>query len=188
MKKPFWVVEDIEGQQPKYLFTLWNIQWLATRHTWVSLAISVIVGLIIAALLADLSLNPSSWSRGLGYGLLLYSTNILHSLGHMISGHLVGHPMQANLLTATFDVNIYTGDQSGLPRSVHVGRALGGPLLNLAIAGMSLAFWRWLGWTWLMVSAVMHVTSALFTLLPIAPMDGWVLWQHRHTDDGRKGR
>jgi hypothetical protein len=178
MRRPFWVIEDIDIRTSRHLFDLWSIRWLATRNTWASVVFSALIGLGVAALLGQLTADPSSWLTGLGYGLLFYSTNILHSIGHMLSGHMVAHPMQANLLTATWDVNHYEGDQSMFPRRVHVGRALGGPLLNFAIALLSLALWRWLGWTWLMVAAVMHFGSGIFTLLPIAPMDGWVLWQH----------
>ena len=86
--------------------------------------------------------------------------------------------MQANLVTATFDVNLYTGDQSGYARRVHLGRAFGGPLLNLAAGLVSLGLWRWLGWNWLALYGYMHLASGLWTLFPIAPMDGWIIWRN----------
>jgi hypothetical protein len=38
--------------------------------------------------------------------------------------------------------------------------------------------WRWLGWSWLLISGYMHLASGLWMLLPIAPMDGRVIWQN----------
>jgi hypothetical protein len=178
MKKPFWVLENIDPTARRRLFTWWGVEWLATRYAWLSLLTFGAVGLALAALLGGRPVAPGFWRAGLAYGLLFYSTNVVHTLGHVLGGRLVGRPMQANLLTASFDVNVYTGDQSGYTRRVHLGRALGGPLLNLVSGLVSLALWRWLGWTWLLISGYMHLVGGLSTLFPIAPMDGWVIWQN----------
>jgi Zn-dependent protease len=181
MKKPFWVLENIDATTRRYLFTLWDINWLATRYAWLSVPIYFTAGLTIAALLGELSIQPQLWLSGIFYGLLFYSTNIMHTLGHILSGHLVRQPMQANLLTATFDVNIYTGEQSGYPRRVHLGRALGGPILNLTAGLISLVLGRSTDWSWLVILGYMQLASGLWTLLPIAPMDGWVILRHSRT-------
>jgi hypothetical protein len=177
MNKPFWVLGNIDAQARRRLFNAWDVEWQATRFTWLSIITFGTLGLVMAALLGKLSLKPISWLTAAGYGALIYSTNVVHSLGHILSGHLVGRPMQANLLTATFDVNIYSGDQSSLTRRVHIRRALGGPLLNLFVGLVSLAVWRWTGWSWLGILGCMHLASGLWTLMPIAHLDGMVIWK-----------
>jgi len=44
---------------------------------------------------------------GLGYGAALYATNVLHSVGRIIAGRIVGTPVDAVVVTSTRDVIIY---------------------------------------------------------------------------------
>jgi hypothetical protein len=177
LKKPYWVLENIDQPARRHLLKFGGIEWQATRYACLSPLTFGACGLLAAAFLGKLSLDPSSWLTGLVYGLLFYSTNFVHTLGHLLSGNLVGQPMQANLLTATFDVNIYAGNQSGYTRRVHLGRALGGPLLNMLVGLLCLAAGGWTG-GWLKIAGLVHLASALWTSLPIAPMDGWVIQKY----------
>ena len=61
-------------------------------------------------------------------------STLVHALGHILGGKLVRSPMDELLLTATRGVNIYSGDQRDVRSFVHLGRALGGPVLNLFAA------------------------------------------------------
>ncbi len=185
MREPFWVFEDIESAQRRRLFAFRSVVWQATAHAWLSIPIFATSGAALAFAAGALRANPATWPSILAYGLLLYLTNVVHTLGHLLSGALVGRPMDGVLVTATFDVNLYSGDQSGLRRRVHVARALGGPLLNLLAGIAGLAAGPVLGSTWLQFFGYASVASALWTLLPIAPMDGWVLWHMRGDIDPR---
>jgi len=52
---------------------------------------------------------PDLLWRGLLYGALLYPTNSVHKVGHIVSGWLAGSRMDANVLTTTRDVGVYSG-------------------------------------------------------------------------------
>lgn len=176
MGEPFWVLDDIDHAPRRRLFTLCSVEWQATAHAWLSIPIYAAAGTLLAFAAGELRADPATWPGVLAYGLLLYLTNVVHTLGHLLTGALAGHPMDGVLLTATFDVDLYQSEQAGLGRRVHVARALGGPLANLLTGLAGLAAGSALGWTWLEYFGYASLASALWTLLPIAPMDGWVLW------------
>jgi Zn-dependent protease len=106
---------------------------------------------------------------------------VLHALGHIVSGKLVGSAMNALLITATRDVNLYDGDQSAIPGRVHLGRALGGPLGNLLIAGICLGFGPLLASGLGADLAASLISVNLFFglggLLPLPSVDGEVIWR-----------
>jgi Zn-dependent protease len=57
-----------------------------------------------------------------------------HSVGHIFTARAVGAPMDALVLTAVQQVNIYYNDN--VSPDAHLGRAVGGPLASL-IAGLT---------------------------------------------------
>ncbi len=113
---------------------------------------------------------------GLAYGVMVYLTNGLHSLGHIISARLVGAPMDENLVTATFYVTLYYGDQTRHSRWVHIGRSLGGPLANLLTGLVALGLWQLADAGWLAFFALGNLLLGIYLLLPIPSIDGWVIW------------
>lgn len=119
---------------------------------------------------------------------------IVHAAGHIVSGTLVGGPMDALLRTATRAINVYHGDQSMVPRRVHLGRSIGGPAANLAAAGLAALVAGALGGGPWPALALRSVTVNLFFglggLLPVAGADGEVIWREvrgmvRERQDGR---
>ena len=180
MRRPFWVFDDIDRAPRRRLFTLCGVEWQATAHAWLCIPVYTVAGALLAFGVGDLRADPATWPAALAYGVLLYLTNVVHTLGHLLSGALIGHPMNGVLVTATFDVDLYRGEQAGFGRRVHAVRALGGPLANLVAGLAGLAAGSAPGTTWLMFFGYASLASAFWTLLPIAPMDGWVLW---HTQD-----
>lgn len=108
-------------------------------------------------------------------------TTLLHQFGHILGGKLVGSPMDELLLTATRGVNIYHGDQSLVPGHVHLGRALGGPLFNLAVAGILYALLpfveRGFVFDLLLVTASTNLFFGIGSFAPLPSIDGWVIWR-----------
>jgi Zn-dependent protease len=113
---------------------------------------------------------------GLEYGLLLYLTNLLHSLGHILAAKMVGAPMEVLLLTATRDVTLYRTDTPGPSKWMFIGRSLGGPAANLLTGVASLAAWYLLSTEWWLFFSVFNLAIGIWTLFPMPSMDGWVIW------------
>jgi len=108
-------------------------------------------------------------------------STLIHAFGHILGGKLVRSPMDELLLTATRGVNIYQGDQGLVQSSVHVGRASGGPILNLLIYAVMLQLLphRGVGFGTDVLAAI--ASTSLFMgaggFLPLPSVDGQVIWR-----------
>lgn len=115
------------------------------------------------------------------FGLAGTMTNLVHALGHLLSSRLTGAPMDELVVTATRIVNVYRGDQTGYPPRVHLGRAVGGPAANLALAALCFFAGRCLpagparASAWLL--AAQNGAAGVLALLPIPTADGEVIWR-----------
>jgi hypothetical protein len=89
--------------------------------------------------------------------------------------------MDELLFTATRGINLYSGDQSRYPGRVHLGRALGGPLLNLVWAALMFACVPLFGSGFLADLVASFASTGLFigtgSFLPLPSLDGWVIWR-----------
>src|SRR5689334_6285687 len=74
---------------------------------------SVIVGLIVAV--------------------LHYVSDIFHHIGHSIAARRTGHPMSGIFFWGIFGASLYPKDEGELPASVHIQRALGGPIMSFIV-------------------------------------------------------
>lgn len=174
MRRPFLVAEDITARRS--LLRAFGVSWLATRYAWMGPLSWFTLGLAMAfAGRRDADGTPVLVA-GLGYGAVLYTANILHSLGHIIAGLVVGAPVKAVLVTSTRDVIIYVQPGAAAPARCRCGRALGGPIANLAV-GCALILAGHLAQTaWVAVAGVVNVGVAIWTLMPVPSLDGWVIW------------
>lgn len=176
MSKPLMVFEDIQTTPKRRLFSLFGIEWFATPYAWLSVPGFLGAGILLALIGADSLGLTQKLTMGIGYGVILYSANIIHSLGHIFSGKLIAAPMDANLVTATRHINLYYGVQSGFSTWTHIARSLGGPGFNLLAGFISLAIWKASGGFWLSAFANLNVILGLGALMPFPSVDGWVIW------------
>lgn len=174
------IVEDLETVRRIPLGTLWGVRVTATPIAWLSpllfFALRMLMNLVtmrgtMAARLKEAAL----------FSLATQITNPAHAFGHILSGTLAGSPMDELLITATRDVNIYHGDQDAVAGQVHLARALGGPLMNLAVAGLCSRLLRalrpGLGADVIAQLAATNHFYGLGGLLPLPSVDGWVIWR-----------
>jgi hypothetical protein len=146
---------------------------------WLWLGPVVFFGLGLA-LNAALPLGQAARQAGwLAAGIEI--STLIHALGHILGGRLVGSPMDELLLTALRGVNIYRGEQAALPGRVHLARAAGGPALNL-IACAAAAWLAPLAGAGPAGQVLAQVAStSLFMglggLLPLPSVDGEVIWR-----------
>ena len=176
MRKPFLVLEDIRRPPPRKLFRIGNITWIATRYAWLSPLFWCVLGLAVTWL-GGRPVTAGAWLlTGLAYGALLYATNVIHTLGHVVAGWLVHAPMASVVLTSTRDVSTYVRQGATVPRRARLGRAIGGPAFNVLTGGIALALARLLDGQLLFVFGCFNVAVGIWTLLPIPTLDGSVIW------------
>ena len=108
-------------------------------------------------------------------------STLIHALGHILGGKLVRSPMDELLLTATRGVNIYSGNQNDIPGFVHLGRAMGGPVLNLITASLVVRLQTFVqfGFSADVLAAI--ASTSLFMgvggFVPLPSVDGQVIWR-----------
>jgi Zn-dependent protease len=111
---------------------------------------------------------------------------IWHQLGHAWAARRAGYPMTGIRLWHLLSTSIYPTDELPLPQSVHIRRALGGPVASLAltfVAGL-LALTRspFFGpYWWVLVFFFLDnlLVFALGSLLPLGFTDGSTLLRLR---------
>ena len=174
VRKPLLVAEDITVR--RNLFRRFGVSWLATRYAWVSPLSWVTLGLAMAFASRKDADGTRVLLAGLGYGAVLYAANVLHSVGHIIAGRVVGSPVKAVLVTSTRDVMIYAQPGAAAPARRRLGRALGGPAANLAVGCALTLAGHLAGVSGMGVAGLMNVCIAIWTLMPVPSLDGWVIW------------
>jgi hypothetical protein len=89
------------------------------------------------------------------FGMLLhYVSELIHCLGHAVAAKSTGYPMTGIQLgfLGIFARTVYPKDEPELPASIHIRRALGGPIINLILSILLFVIlpiwygnWYWLG-------------------------------------------
>ena len=101
---------------------------------------SAIVGSVIlwmalgGIVVLGLGLSPvAAVAGGLVAVALHWASDIFHQLGHARAARATGHPMIGIRLWWVLSASIYPSDEGSLPASVHIRRALGGPIASLLL-------------------------------------------------------
>jgi len=174
MTKPLLVVEDVRTRRP--ILRAFGVSWWATRYAWVAPLCWVGLGLAVALAERRRSDGAEMARAALWYGAVLYAANILHSLGHVVAGRYAGSPVEMILATSTRDVVIYAQPGSSAPARGRLGRSLGGPLANMAVGCCLVLGGHLTHASWVVTGGLMNVCVAVWTLMPVPSLDGWVIW------------
>ncbi len=125
---------------------------------------------------------------GLAAAILHLLATFGHQLGHSVSARMTGFPMSGVLFWGPFSTSIYPPKEKKLPASIHIQRALGGPVasaLLALVAGILLLALRAGGGTAFWVALFFFLDNLLvYTLgsfLPLGFTDGSTLlyWSKR---------
>ena len=174
------IIEDLGSVRHVPLGRLWGVRISATPIAWLSPLVFFGLRLLIGLLAPNMSLGERLYDALL-FTIAVQVATPLHALGHIIGGKLVRGAMDELLITATRDVNIYDGDQSAVPSRVHLGRALGGPVFNLLIAGFLYSALplipAGLGYTLVERVASINLFFGAGGFLPLPSVDGEVIWR-----------
>jgi Zn-dependent protease len=177
VQKPLLVLEDTSATSRRALLRVAGVTWAVTRYAWVSPLSWGALGLVVAFAGRRGERMEDTLIAGCGYGLMLYASNVLHSLGHILAGRVAGAPVATILLTSTRDVTIYVQPGTSATRRLRATRAFGGPAANLLCGVAGLAVSGLTSSEWLAVFGYLNIGVALWTLTPVPSMDGWVIWR-----------
>lgn len=184
--RPLLVLEDAAHPRWK-LFTFLGVEWWATRWAWAGPLFWVALGWLMAWA-EPRGAGAGMLARavtGAAYGVLLWLTNGIHTLGHMAASALAGTPMDAVVVTSTRDVTVYRGAKREVPERIRVARSLGGPVANVLAGGVALGVAAHLAAgappgglaAWLRIFGVLSLCIGAWTLAPVPTMDGWIVWR-----------
>jgi Zn-dependent protease len=148
---------------------------------------SILAGVGIAALRLPIA---TAVAAGLAAVALHWASDIAHQLGHAFAARRTGYPPRGIRLWWVLSTILYPRDEPPLPASIHIRRALGGPITSLLVSpvlgAVALAL-RPLGgiaW-WLALFAALDnfLVFALGALLPLGFTDGSTLlrWSARRS-------
>lgn len=176
-------LDDLDSVRHVGTGRLGRVRLAVTPTVWLQPPLFFALGVALTFLPGRLPLGTALAVRGadaLAFTIAGLLANLLHGLGHIVSGTLAGSPMDELLFTATRDANIYRGDQSGVRGRTHVARAAGGPLANLLAAGLLFALLQVIGGgshpTLTRIAGV-NLAFGLGSLVPLPSVDGEVLWR-----------
>jgi hypothetical protein len=169
------VLENTEARQHRKIFTLLGVDFIMTQRAWMNIPLMLIVGIVLAFVLAPA--DPSSPILiGIGYGILIMIASFCHGLGHIISSRIVGAPMTALVATATVYLTHYN-DTEEYPSRIHVGRSIGGPVLNIVVGVIALGLYSSVNNHFLLFFGGVNLIFAVLTILPIPSVDGAVFFR-----------
>ena len=173
-------IENLDTVRHIPLGKFWNIKLSITPITWLSPVVFFLLGFLLNALRSGTSLTGTLYKAGV-FMMGVEISTLIHALGHILGGKLVRRPMNELLLTATRGVNIYHGNQNDIPSFVHLGRAMGGPVLNLIAASLVIGLQTFVrfGFTVDLLAAI--ASTSLFMgvggFAPLPSVDGQVIWR-----------
>ncbi|HSW29115.1 MAG TPA: hypothetical protein VLH75_06400 [Longimicrobiales bacterium] len=178
--RPLLVLEDTT--RPRWrLFSFFAVEWWATGWAWAGPLFWVALGWAVAGG-ADAGTGSGALQRvavGTVYGAFLWLANVVHTLGHVAAARVAGTPMDAVVVTSTRDVNVYRGAKREVGERSRVVRSMGGPLANAAVGAAAVAVGVQMDGVagWLRTFGVFNLCIAVWTLMPVPTMDGWIVWR-----------
>lgn len=165
------------------LFTFLGVPWKLTPKAWLFIPIRIGVGVAVALVALRDEAVLTRIFFGLVYALVLALSQFLHIVGHTLSGKAVGAPMTANLIEDKQITTYYADDSPHLPRRVHLGRTIGGPLMNFVIATLACLAWQITGGHLMLFTATINLFLASMLLLPFKGIDGEIFWRELRRQD-----
>lgn len=160
----------------RVLFRLMGIPWTYDSKSWQFIVPKFVIGLVVAFIFLREQTLMQRFGYGVLYGVLLNLILALHIVGHTISSKWVGAPMAENFITPKLIITTYH-DDGNVSRRIHLGRAVGGPIMNISLGLITLVLWRIIGGHVLLYIALANLIFAAIVLLPFSGADGDVIWR-----------
>lgn len=169
------VLEKIDAPRHRKLFTVLGVEYVVTSRAWINPFFWAAFGIAVALVFKPVEPVGSQILVGLGYGILSIIASFGHGFGHIVSARIANAPMKSLVSTATVHVTYY-GPEDDLPSRAHIGRALGGPLLGLALGLVSIAAYFVADENhFILLFGGVNLLFAAMTLSPLPSLDGAVI-------------
>ena len=176
----FFIFENLDIVRKIPLGKFWGVEIIITSLTWLGPFLYFALHFVFNLLNFNLTLTERL-SQSFYFAIAVEITTMIHALGHIISGKIVNSAMDELLITALRDVNRYHGDQSQIKSTTHLVRALGGPVINLIVAGICIFVAQLIpSGFWSSLNASLISVNLFFGLggfLPLKSVDGEVIWR-----------
>lgn len=173
-------LENIRETKRIPIGSFWDVKLSITPLTWLNPFIFFGLHFIATSIITNIGFTERLY-QAMIFTIAVEISTALHAFGHILSGKIVKSPMDELLITTTRDINVYNGDQSNVAGKVHLGRALGGPLLNIFVAGIfyTLVLLFNQGFVANLLSSLISVNLflGLGSFLPVPTVDGQVIWR-----------
>lgn len=119
----------IENEPRTHIGDVRDVEVAITRGWWVQP-----LGMVLGGQLLGRFFGESAHRRlsGLGFTAGMAATSAVHALGHITSARMVEAPMDTLLVTPIRTYTLYDDDGETITDDQHRGRAIGGPVANLA--------------------------------------------------------
>jgi hypothetical protein len=102
---------------------------------------SAIIGTLVLWVVLSaigIALLRVDWPKAIGGGLIAallhQASEIVHQLGHSWAARQTGYPMTGIRLWGLLSTSVYPPDEPALPATIHIRRALGGPMTSLLVS------------------------------------------------------
>ena len=130
----------------------------------------------LATLVTAGAVRNQRWLMAISAGLLWYTADCTHVLGHIASSQMVGAPLDA-IDFGLYPKNVYRNN--AVSPQQHIGRASGGILASFAAALVLFLFARLMRQGWarklLTIATIQNTLIFSVSLLPIPMVDGGVI-------------
>lgn len=168
------VMDKTEQSDLRDVFTVFRMPFKGTKLFWLGIPLYIIFGIVMALVAAPVEDLGVKIVAGIIYGVLIILATNLHTFGHIMSSRMVGASVTYIQMSATVNTTYYD-DTDELPSHVHIGRSIGGPLINLIIGLIVLLIYSSSTNHYLAFFAFINLLLFAITILPIPTLDGAVI-------------
>jgi Zn-dependent protease len=175
---PPYVPDRLATLRPRRIVRLLNVDWMVSGTAWFAPVWIAGVGIAIS-LVAHLGDNTGEGLLvGLLFGLLIAGSMVVHQLGGILAGRFAKAPMLQVVFTGTLAYDLYQESEDYTNR-VHILRALGGPVANVALGLIMLAiYFSGFHSPLVLFAGVLNVLFCFAAMMPIPTMDGGIILKH----------
>jgi hypothetical protein len=163
----------IEGEPRHRIGTLRDVTVAITRGWWLPPLLTIGVFQLLGRVLG---LPRHSVLNGLGYSAMIAASSAVHQLGHIKTARMVEAPMDTLLFTPIRVYTLYDDNGKTITRDQDVGRAIGGPVANVACGTCALLLSLAVKNRYLRFFGMASTLFGLAALVPVAGNDGEVLF------------
>lgn len=150
---------------------------VVTRGWWVQPLGMLLAGQVLGRLVGSSGHRVRS---GICFSAAIAAAGATHALGHITTARMVEAPMDTLLVTPIRTFTLYHDSGESITGDQHRGRAIGGPVANLAAGFSALVLSLLVKNRYLRFFGLASLFIGLGSLIPVAGNDGEELLLHKH--------